>query len=357
LSDLLTTTPLRKTGASEYTALSQAIKEQNLLKRTVSFYIKNFIFWAAIVAGTVIAMFFIGDNWWQLFAAGVLGIALTQIAFLAHETSHRQVFNSNKVNDWAGLILANLFSGFSYNWWMTKHTRHHANPNNIGKDPDMNIRVLSFTAKAAREKTGIMKWVARRQGWLLFPVFTLTAFDLMASSATLLFAKTNVKKRPIEIALFLSHYVLLGSLAFFLLNPGIAGVFVAVQIMTFGLYMGMSFAPNHKGMPVLPTDSKVDFLRRQVLTSRNIRGNWFTDNFMGGLNYQIEHHLFPSMPRPHLRRAQRIVKQYCADKNISYMETSLPNSYRKVIEYLNEVGIEGTDPFDCPMISEYRRRD
>ena len=57
-----------------------------------------------------------------------------------------------------------------------------------------------------------------------------------------------------------------------------------------------------------PKDARVDFLRRQVLMSRNIIGNRFTTFLMGGLNYQIEHHLFPSMPRPNLRRAQRIIQ-------------------------------------------------
>ena len=61
--------------------------------------------------------------------------------------------------------------------------------------------------------------------------------------------------------------------------------------------MGCSFAPNHKGMPTIAPEEELDFLRRQVLTSRNVRGGLLTDFALGGLNYQIEHHLFPSMPR------------------------------------------------------------
>ena len=88
---------------------------------------------------------------------------------------------------------------------------------------------------------------------------------------------------------------------FYFLPLGMAFAFVGVQMAVFGVYMGASFAPNHKGMPQLPAESKVDFLRRQVLTSRNIRGGTFIDTYMGGLNYQVEHHLFPNMARPHLR--------------------------------------------------------
>jgi fatty acid desaturase len=113
-------------------------------------------------------------------------------------------------------------------------------------------------------------------------------------------------------------------------------------------------------MPLIPKDSKVDFLSRQVLTSRNIigrtrLGSGSINAFMGGLNYQVEHHLFPSMPRPNLAKAAEIVREYCATHKIPYTETSLPKSYGIVVQYLNKVGLSARDPFDCPMVAEYRR--
>ena len=96
-----------------------------------------------------------------------------------------------------------------------------------------------------------------------------------------------------------------------------------MQLAVFGVYMGASFAVNHTGMPMLPHDSKVDFLRRQVLTSRNIRGGWSMSIFMGGLNHQVEHHLFPNMPRPNLFKAREIVREYCETHDILYTETNV----------------------------------
>jgi fatty acid desaturase len=98
----------------------------------------------------------------------------------------------------------------------------------------------------------------------------------------------------------------------------------------------MTFAPNHKGMPH-PTGDE-DYLRRQVLTSRNVHGGWLTDAALGGLNYQIEHHLFPGMPSPNLRKAQPIVRAYCAEIGVAYEETSLIMSYRQALQYLHLVG-------------------
>ncbi|WP_429651567.1 fatty acid desaturase family protein, partial [Staphylococcus aureus] len=92
-----------------------------------------------------------------------------------------------------------------------------------------------------------------------------------------------------------------------------------------------------------------------VLTSRNIRGGWTMSVLMGGLNHQIEHHLFPSMPRPHLRRARELVREHCAAHDIPYTETGLVNSYRIVVRYLNRVGLAARDPFDCPAAQRFRR--
>jgi fatty acid desaturase len=75
-----------------------------------------------------------------------------------------------------------------------------------------------------------------------------------------------------------------------------------------------------------------------VLTSRNVTGGAVIDALLGGLNYQIEHHLFPSMPRPAMRRARPIVRAYCVELGIPYIETSLFASYQQVLSYLHTVG-------------------
>ena len=75
-----------------------------------------------------------------------------------------------------------------------------------------------------------------------------------------------------------------------------------------------------------------------MVTSRNVTGGWLTDAALGGLNYQIEHHLFPTMPTPNLRKAQPIVEAYCAQVGVPYEETSLVESYRQALRHLREVG-------------------
>jgi len=346
----------RTSPTTEYSALLRSVRDAGLLRRRTGFYGLMFGAVTFALAGAITGFVLLGDSWYQLLIAAALGVILTQYAFLAHEASHRQVFESGKANDVAGRTIANLFVGISYSWWMAKHSRHHAKPNVLGKDPDIERDVISFTEADAARSTGVYAWLTRRQGYFFFPLLMLEGLNLHAQGFRTVFGRGRVDKRWLEISMLVSRIGACLAVVFLVLPIGMGFAFLGVQLAVFGLYMGASFAPNHKGMPILPRDAKVDFLRRQVLTSRNIRGGVLMDGFMGGLNYQIEHHLFPNMPRPHLREAQRIAKEYCATHRILYTETSLVESYGIVVRYLNRVGLAaGGDPFDCPAASAYGR--
>lgn len=344
----------RKNPTTEYSALLNTVRNMGLLRRRVGFYWMVFGILVLATAGAVTGFILLGDSWYQLLIAGALGIILTQFAFLAHEASHRAVFESGKANDRAGRVLANLFVGISYSWWMTKHSRHHANPNVIGKDPDIEVDFIRFTEDDASKVNRAMALITRKQGYLFFPLLMLEGLNLHAHGFRTVFGRGKVDKRWVEISMLTSRIILYVAAIFYFLPLGMAFAFIGVQLAVFGVYMGASFAPNHKGMPQLPHESKVDFLRRQVLTSRNVRGGTFMDTFMGGLNYQVEHHLFPNMARPNLRKAQEITKEYCQTHNILYTETTLFESYGIVIAYLNRVGLAARDPFDCPMVRSFR---
>lgn len=342
-------------ATSAYSALLNTVRDAGLLRRRTGFYWVMFSAVTLALGGTITGFFLLGDSWFQLLMAGALGVILTQYAFLAHEASHRQVFRSGPANDRAGRILANLFVGISYQWWMVKHSRHHANPNVVDKDPDIERDFVSFQEKDAAKARGLYAWATRHQGWLFFPALLLEGLNLHAHGFRTVFGRKRVEQRWVEITMILTRLGAYLAVLFLVLPLGMAFAFVGVQLGVFGVYMGASFAPNHKGMPILPRESKVDFLRRQVLTSRNIKGGFLMDTFMGGLNYQIEHHLFPNMPRPALRRANEIVKEYCATHSIPFTETTLLQSYGIVVRYLNRVGLAARDPFECPVAAQFGR--
>lgn len=336
-----------------YMQVSQVVRETGLLRRTPWFYALVATGIALALAGAVTGFILLGDSWFQLLIAGALGILFTQIAFLAHEAAHRQILASGPSNDRLARMLAGSI-GMSYSWWDSKHSRHHANPNRIGKDPDIEVDTISFVEEDAAEARGLRRAITRRQGWFFFPLLTLEGLNLHFHSLRHLFGRDAAKGRWTELALIGARFALFLTPVFMLLPLGMAFAFVGVQLAVFGVYMGASFAPNHKGMPVVAHDAKLDFFTKQVRTSRNIRGGWWATWLMGGLNYQVEHHLFPSMARPHLARAREIVREHCATLDVPYTETSLLRSYAIVIEYLNRVGLAARDPFDCPIAAQYR---
>ena len=324
---------------SDYARLSRSVRAAGLLRRRPWYYSVKIAVNLLLLAAGWTAFFLLGRSWWQLLVAVFLAVMFTQSGFIGHDAGHRQISGSKRTDDLIGRIHGNLFIGLSYGWWKGKHTRHHSHPNQVGRDPDIGGRAIAFTPDQARARHGIGSWLAGYQAWLFFPMLLLEGFHLHAAGVRSLLGRggsTTVKL--VDGALLAAHIIGYLAAVFLVLAPLQAVAFVLVQQGLFGVYLGCSFAPNHKGMPVLSEDEKSDFLRRQVITSRNVRGGWFTDFALGGLNYQIEHHLFPSMPRPSLRHAREPVRAFCAQHGIAYCETGLFASYAQVLRHLHSVG-------------------
>jgi fatty acid desaturase len=358
LGSVRTTLPRPADSANPATAYSGLLiraRDLGLLRRTRVFYLSLLVSLGLAFAACVTGFVLLGDSWFQLIIAGAFGLLLTQFAFLGHEASHRQIFASGRANDRMGRIIATAVVGISYHWWMNKHTRHHTDPNTVGKDPDITTATIAFVPDDAASAGRLRKLFLRQQGNLFFPLLTLEGVNLHVQSIGHLFGRGRIEGRAFELAMIGLRIAVVVAAIFLVLPLGLAFAFLGVQLAVFGIYMGASFAPNHKGMPLVPEGTKVDFLRKQVLTSRNISGGFGMTLLMGGLNHQIEHHLFPNMPRPHLGRARKLVREHCAAEQIPYVETSLARSYAIVIRYLNQVGRVDRDPFDCPMVTAYGR--
>jgi len=341
----MTATTVRPTTGSDFAELNRRVNALGLMERRPAYYALRMTIVGLMVAAGWAAFFLIGSSWWTLLVAVFMAVAFAQLALVSHDLAHRQVFRTKGPSAIFGRIAGNLGIGMSYGWWMDKHTRHHSNPNHDDLDPDVAPEVLIWATKSALGRRGFAAFVTRHQAGLFFPLLTLLGIDLKVSSVKAI--RAGVVKRPaLEATLLAVHAATYLSVLFLVLSPLQAIAFVVVHQALFGVYLGMTFAPNHKGMPH-PTGDE-DFLRKQVVTSRNVRGGWFVDVALGGLNHQIEHHLFPGMPSPNLPKAQPIVEQYCAEIGVPYEKTGLIDSYRQALRHLHEVG--------APLRDEYKKR-
>ncbi|MFF2652918.1 acyl-CoA desaturase [Streptomyces sp. NPDC058045] len=327
----------RRTG-SEFAPLLRVAKSQGLLEQRTGWYARTMIVNAVFLAATVTGMVLLGNTWWTLLLAPVLAVLSARTAFIGHDAGHAQITGDRRKSRLIGLIHGNLLLGMSYAWWNDKHNRHHANPNHVDKDPDVAADVLVFTSRQAAVRDGLRRWLTRHQAWLFFPLTLLEGIALKVYGFQDL-RRQSPRERLVEGTLLALHVIGYLTLLFTVLTPGKAVLFAVLHQALFGLHLGLAFAPNHKGMEMPdPDGERWGHLRRQVLTSRNIRGNAITDWFLGGLNYQIEHHLFPSMPRPHLTLVRPLVRAHCRDLGVPYTETGLVDSYRQALHHLHAVG-------------------
>ena len=332
-------TSSRRTGADgDYARLLRRISHAGLMnRRPVHYAIRLGLVGIAFVAGWV-ALVLVGDSWWTLLVAAFMAVTFAQVALVMHDVAHRQVFRLRRPTEIMGRVVGNAGIGLAYGWWQDKHTRHHANPNHEDLDPDVAPDILVWSQRQARASRGLPRLIGRVQAFLFFPLLMLEGLNLHVAGVRALRSRA-VKHRVVEGALLFGHFAAYLIALFAILPADKAFAFLAVHQALFGLYMGCIFAPNHKGMPTFTGDDRPDYLRRQVLTSRNVRGGVLTDIALGGLNYQIEHHLFPSMPTPNLRHAQVIVRDYCAEIGVPYHETGLVASYREALRHLHDVGV------------------
>jgi fatty acid desaturase len=327
----------RETSSSDYRALAERVRAAGLLERRPGRYGARLAFTGAALAAGWTAVFLVGNSWAVLAVAAFLAVVFIQVVFVGHDAGHQQIFRSHRANRLVGLTAGNVLTGLSFGWWVRKHNAHHAHPNQVDRDPDIGPGVIAFTPEIACRRRGVGRFLARWQAWLFFPLLTFEGMALHVASIRVLARKRN-RQAAIEGVLLAAHAVFYLGVVFWLLSPIRAVAFIAIQQALFGLYLGCTFAPNHKGMEMLGHDANESFLRRQVITSRNVTGGAITTLLLGGLNYQIEHHLFPMMPRSNLARSQGIVRDFCRANDMPYQSCSLLDSYRQVLTHLGAVG-------------------
>jgi fatty acid desaturase len=323
----------------DYRELKQLVSNQGLLAPQHGYYAFKA---AAALAGIGLAVWVTlatGQFAIVLLGALLLAFASTQVALLGHDIGHRQGFRGHHANLIARFVFGNLLLGISHTWWSNKHNQHHATPNHIDLDPDIQFPMVVFSIGQLASRSKKLRPLIALQAFIFPLLLPLQAANMRITSIQHL-VSGSARRPLLQATVMAGHFALYGLLLFAIGSWPLALAFVAVHQLAFGFYNSSVFASNHKGMQVIEAGGRMDFLREQVLTSRNVAGHPLTDFWYGGLNYQIEHHLFPTMPRNKLRQAQPIVEDFCRRLGISYHATGLFASYREGWSHLYRLGLE-----------------
>ena len=291
---------------------------------------------AMVATSVAVLVIFSGTLWVQMLNAGFLALTFTNLGFLGHDSGHRQIFTNPKYNDWI-LLGVGFMTGMTPSWWQDKHNTHHRAPNQMEIDGDIEVILFVFNHEQAMNMKGLGRFTARYQAFLFYPLLMLTSFSLLFGGIAYQLRKERMRYAVIEPLLVAAGLAVYLGLIFFFLGPWYGAAFIAVHRALGGVYMGSVFAPNHKGMPMVEKDTELDFLHQQVLTARDVKGSPLADFWYGGLNYQIEHHLFPNMPRNNLKKSQPIIQSFLKEKGIPYYETGVWQSNKEILGFLHEV--------------------
>ena len=331
----LTVNQLEVAKQPSFAQLKQKVSDSGLLERQPFYYLYKIpLTLGLLIPGIAVLMLF--DNFFvQMFNAVYLAVVFTQIVFIGHDCGHRQIFRKPSTNDKFALFCIPSV-GVGYSWWCDTHNRHHGNPNMVGADPAIEYDFFAFSEKQAVRKKGIIRSLVKFQAFYLIP--SSMFYPILMRINSFKFLLTNKPKYFVaEILFLLLHFPIYFWLVFGNLSLWTGIGFVIVHQSLFSLFLVSTFAPNHKGMEVVDEDHTLDFLHHQILTAQNVQSSRFADFWFGGLNYQIEHHLFPRMSRNKLKKAQTIVKPYCEEHSIPYQESTAPKCYWEILKFLYQV--------------------
>jgi len=261
---------------------------------------------------------------YSMLGAISIGVGFQQLGWLGHDYSHHQVFESRTYNRWMGYFTGNICQGFSQRWWDDRHNSHHAITNVLDSDPDVdNLPLFVWSIHdISKVPTWVKPYLKYQQYYFLFPFCPLLRIIWLLQT---LFFVASVQSHPnatyrsyavveqITVAIhwiwyFTVLYFATNRLWFFIISQAIPGFGIAI-IVFFNHY-----ACHH----YKDTNEQFDFVDLVCETTRDMTPSPITDWICGGLNYQIEHHMFPTMPRHNLNEVSKFVKQFCKEQGAEY---------------------------------------
>ena len=337
-------------GAKLYKELHERVRAAQLFKRSYTFYALHALF---VLMAIAISWYFLAVTANTILfsiIAMLLAMCLSQLGGYMHDAAHMMILKTKIMNDVAGTICASL-ALMNYNAWKIKHNAHHGHPNQEGLDPDIDIPFFSFTGTRYASKTGLARVLRRYQAYFYFPLTFLLAYSFQFKNNIEYFireVKTGFRLSILgEMSLHLGGFFLWYVLPFLVFDLLKAVLFVTIVPATVGFYIASVFAPNHKGMPVLDRNARLSFLEHQIITSRNIADNWFTDFIYLSLNYQIEHHLFPDCPRNKLKLVTPYIRELCRMNGLPFTVVGLRESFGVILNGLSSVVREAEHAVVC----------
>jgi len=323
-----------------YVELSREVARAGFFDKDPWGYTWRFILLLALFVGCYVTLLFVENIW--IVGATLLFMAqlVTQLAYISHDAGHLAVSKNKRVIWGLGHFGMTFLTGFSFSWWKHSHDNHHDRLNE--RDGDLAMKyslVLSVHEDGVRAKRGFARRILRWQGhyvWLLMPFYH---FAMMVDG--FLWIARNPRATRTD-QLVLPGYFLL----WFVIPLPFIGwertlIHWGAESMIASVYLVLTFILHHCGKKVItPADEAegMTLLRQQVETTRTLKTWRVFDWYYSGLNYHIEHHLFPWVPHWKYRPMRKVVQAFCRKHGIAYKEQGFWEAWWEVFVYLRRIG-------------------
>eukprot|EP00618_Florenciella_parvula_P006724 CAMPEP_0119465024 /NCGR_PEP_ID=MMETSP1344-20130328/344_1 /TAXON_ID=236787 /ORGANISM="Florenciella parvula, Strain CCMP2471" /LENGTH=512 /DNA_ID=CAMNT_0007497265 /DNA_START=85 /DNA_END=1623 /DNA_ORIENTATION=- len=343
-------------------AIRQRLLAEGMFETRMSYYYKLTAWFAALLAGAVYCTLACTSFAAHMAGAVLLGAFWQQMAGVGHDIGHNGVTHVWKTDNTIGLLVGNFLTGIGMGWWKRSHNVHHVVCNSIENDPDIQHmpifavspeifgRFFSSYHQHWVETDAAARFLVSYQHWLFYPIMAFARFNLYAQAWLLLLSDEYVHNKKWEMVASAGFIAWLSSLVayipvgpwgnwervlYLLVSHNVAGL-LHVQICLSHFAMETYHGVPYKG-------EEDEWFRMQLATTLNIDCPAWLDWFHIGLQFQIEHHLWPRLPRHNLRYASKLVQEFCKEQGVNYHMPKWIDAQFDLVAHMKETAMKARD--------------
>eukprot|EP00128_Syssomonas_multiformis_P004557 Colp12_sorted_trinity150504_noHs@32663 len=275
---------------------------------------------ALVFLPQILGIYMMHTTAWSYTGAFLFAMGVQQAGWVAHDYSHHSVFKSPVVND-AFARFFGFVQGYELQWWKARHNTHHVVTNEVGNDPD--IKTAPLFVYFRKKLNAIQKYQH------IYFVPMLTMLDVYWRVESLMFITSRLPKMLPHLGLLLLNYVY----CYFVFSPVGWGPAILYTLVK-GFTTAVVVFSTHYAEERVPKGHHYGLAEQSARASRNVKGGLLIDYFTGFISRQVEHHMFPTMPRCNLPATEPYVKAFLAKHGVPFNEDSLWGCVKRNIDAL-----------------------
>ncbi|XP_004683525.2 PREDICTED: fatty acid desaturase 2-like protein FADS2P1 [Condylura cristata] len=322
---------------ADFQELRRSCEAMNMFDANLGFFSLHLLQILVLEALAWLILWHFGNSWSTIPVISVLlTISQAQSSFLQHDTGHLSVFRKSKWNHLVHKFVMCHLKGLSTNWWNHRHFQHHVKPNIYPKDPDINVGPLFLVGDLQPIKYGKkkIKYIDYEKQHLYFymvglPLLMPIYFNLQSMQ------EMYLRRYWADIVWVSSFYI-----RYFITYGPFYGIFGTIVLIFWIKVLESPWIAYVTQMSHIPmkmsNEENRDWLSTQVLGTCNVEQSFFNDWFTGHLNFQIEHHLFPTMPRHNYHRVAPLVRSLCAKHGLPYVNKPMLKAFGDIARALKK---------------------